>query len=622
MSRNFHNLHVHASTERQRERVVRAVLAYAKTSGYERVARTSGADRVIRIGGKAPWLTIEDDGHEAGPIAEAVSQATKLPILEAYCEASAIVWLDLHSGGKHAGGWARGARRGPLQKLVAPLLAKGTPAELVKAFAEGLIQTFPETALAVAAGRFGLHVDQMFGDRALRGTTIALRRKKAAWTPRYRKGEPAFTVGWGSNGGWGSRHLVFEGEDQDQRVHVASVGGPGRGLSIQFSGSAVAEGFVEIVSCKHEGLALVPDGPSTFRDPKAKIPAGLVEQPDTFSMSRREANRARAISGKLEWYLDVAYRTLKEGPCDLVAEVTSGEARATGKLALMVSWKPWRPSVAEAHVDDHTLFAMHRREHASAHITLRGPLAEAWAWARPHVEAWSAAHGDGHLRVSRDHEVLLLEHAEEGAPPFDRVAGSIPGPTVPFQVAGTSYLFGTFGFAPWRMDPREQLVVELVLAAYDPESDGAGDLARLEAICDDAICTGVAYSALVEQHQYRPDDKTRWESIAVRDDGPLKVAVWHETHIRGIDKRIWMSASHAARFDRAALPDYVTVTDLGRGLRLQVSDDRMRRDLEPLVAALGALVPSGPETARWAAERAAALRALPPPEARPAEAQA
>jgi hypothetical protein len=606
MSLNFHNLHVHAPTERQRERVVRAVLAYAKKAGYERIARTSGADRVIRLGGKAPWLTIEDDGHGAEAIAQAVSQATKLPILEAYCEASAIVWLLLHAGGQGVGVWAREGEHRPAKRHVAPLLVKGTPAELAKAFAAGLIQTFPETALAVAADRFGLPVDQMLGGRALRGTTIALRRKKVAWTPRYQKGEPAFRIGWGSNGGWGQRHLVFEGAVHRNSVHAVSLGGPGRGLSIRFSGSAVEEGFVEIVSCKHQALALAPDGPNRWRDAKAKIPAGLVERPDTFSMSRREADKARAVTGKREWYLDVELRALREGACELIAEVASGDARATGALALMVMWKPWRPSVAHAHLDDATLFAMHRREHASAHITLRGSLAEAWAWARPHVEAWSAARGDGNLRVERDHEVVLFERAEESRPPFDRVSDFLPGPATPFQAAGASYLFGTFGYAPWRMDPREQLVVELVLAAYHPEGDDADDLARLEAICDDAIRSGVAYSALVEQHQHRPDDKTRWEGItAGGNDGPLKIAAWHETHIRGIDRRIWMSASHAARFDRAALPEYVTVTELGGGLRLTVGDDRTRHELEPLVGALGALVPCAPEIDRWAAERAA-----------------
>lgn len=605
MSRNFHNLHVHAPTERQRERVVRAVLAFAKKSGYEPVARTRAADRVIRIGGKAPWLTITDDGHELEAIAEAVSRATKRPILEAYCEASAIVWLGLHAGGERVGGWSGEGRGKPAKRHVEPLLVKGTPAELAKAFAEGVIQVFPETALAVAAERFGLGVDRMFGDRALRGTTLALRRKQAAWTPRYRTGAPAFEVGFGSNGGWGQRHLVFEGETHLHRVYVVSVGGPGRGLSLRLSGSAIAKGHVEVVSCKHDAFALEPAGKDTWRDAKAEIPAGLVEHPDAFSLGRRERERAREIVGRRAWYLDVEYRVLKEGACTLALEVTSGEAQATGRLDLQVMWKPWRPSLALDHVDDHTLFHMHHCEHASAHITLRGSLAEAWAWARPRVEAWSAARGDGDLHVTRGGEVLLRERAEEGAPPFARVAGLIPGPaTTSFQAAGRSYKFGTFAHAPWRMDPREQLVVQLVLATDAPEADLAG----FAEICDEAIRAGAAHSALVEHHLHRPDDETRWEDITIGgDDGAIKLAAWHETHLRGVDKQIWMSANHAARLDRAALPDHIAVTELGSGLRLEMPEGRRRSELEPLVAALGALVPSRAEVERWTAERARTL---------------
>ncbi|APR85963.1 Hypothetical protein A7982_11312 [Minicystis rosea] len=279
MSRSFHNLHVHAKTEKQRERVVRTVLAYAKKAGYERVARTSGADRVIRIGGKAPWLTIEDDGYEAEAIAEAVSTATKLPILEAYCEASAIVWLALHAEGKHAGQWSEHEKRGPAKRLVAPLLAKGTPAELAKAFAEGLIQTFPETALAVAAERFGVDVGRMLRDGIVRGTTLALRRKKAAWTPRYQTGEPAFNVGWGSNGGWGASHLVFEGSVERHRLSITSVGGPGRGLSIRFSGARSSAGSSRSfrASTKRSLSCLPRRTPSVTRRPRS--PRGSSRSP-------------------------------------------------------------------------------------------------------------------------------------------------------------------------------------------------------------------------------------------------------------------------------------------------------------------------------------------------------
>lgn len=600
MSRNFHLLHVHAPDERQRARVVRAVLAYAKKAGFERVTRASGADRVIRLGGARPWLTIVDDGREAELLAEAVSRATKLPVLEASCEASAIVALGLHAGGKLAGAWGEGGRA-PTKKLVAPLLAKGTPAELAEAFAHGLRQVFPEAALAVAAERFGLDVERMFGERAVRGTTLALRRRKAAWTPRYQGGEPAFRVGWGSNQGWGPRHLVFDGEVCEHRFQVASVGGPGRGFALRFSGSALDEGHVEIVSCKQATMALAPSGPNAWSAPCATVPAGLVERPDTFSMGRREADRARALTGALEWFVDLGYRTRKEGACELIAEVESGPGRGRGSLELMVMWRPWRPSVVGPHIDQHTLLAMHRLEHASAHLTLRGSLEEAWAWARPRLEAWAAARGDHLLRVTRAGEVLL---AEDAAPHFDRVASLLPGPAMPFQVSGATYLFGTFAFAPFRMAPGDELVAQLILSSRDPACAHTETLPHLEALCDEAIRDGAAHSAILEQNQYRAGDKTRWEHVAVPGaDDPLKLASWHATHLRGVDKRLWMSQAHASLLDRGALPEHVTVTDLGRGLRLQMSDDRPRADLEPLLAALGPLVPASREVERWVAER-------------------
>ncbi|MBZ5708834.1 hypothetical protein [Nannocystis pusilla] len=482
---------------------------------------------------------------------------------------------------------------------------EGHANELARAFADGLIQIFPETALAVAAERFGLSVEHMFGERALRGTTIALRRKQAAWTPRDQTGDPAFHVDWGSNRSWGSRHLVFEGEVCKQFLEVRSVGGPGRGLTIRLSGSGIAEGFVELLSCKSDRLELVPEGPHAWGDAKIAIPPGFVEEPDTFSMGRREAERARVLADKRMWPLHLEYRTLKEGECELVAEIASDGSHTSGSLELVVIWKPWRPSLTHSSIGNYALFAMHHREHVSAHITLRGSLAWAWAWASRHVEAWRTAHGDGSLRIERDHEVVFHEREEAGAPPLDRVTEFMPGPKSPFQVAGSTYLFGTFGYPPRSMDARDQLVVQLVLAAYDRTADHVADIARLEAICDEAIRSGAAYSALLELHQYRPDDTTRWESITLGgNDEPLKIAAWHETHIRGIDRRIWMSTSHAARLDRARLPDHITMTELGGGLRLQMPDERRRGELEPLIAALGALVPSAPELDRWAAERA------------------
>ncbi|MEP6865979.1 MAG: hypothetical protein ABJE66_35495 [Deltaproteobacteria bacterium] len=610
MSQNFHNVHVHAATQRKRKRdaVVKAVLGYAKEAGFERVRSATDADRVIRLGGRAPWFSIADDGYDATAVAVAISKATELPVLEAYCEASAIVSLGFYANGRRAGEWAEPGKKGPPAKLVAPILAKGTPRELAAMWDQGIRQVFPETALALAAQQLGIGVPQLFGETSLRGVTIALRRKTATWTPKYQTGAPAFYVGWGSSQRYGPRDLVFEGDVNHHRVHVASRGGPGRGFAIELAGSALAGGFLEIVSCSHATLQLVRDA-NTWRDSTAKVPAGLVDPPDIWSMSRREADRARKLESELDWYIDVEYRALKEGECELASTVSSGGASETGTLELQVMWKPWRPSVALDLVDNHQLFAMHRGDHVIANIALRGSLAEAWGWARPYVERWGAARGDVQLHIMRKREVLVHEHGlAAGEVPYDRVAEHFGDASTTFEAAGASWLFGTESFPPFELDPREQLAIQLVLFAYNPQTPNDRLLVELEAICNAAMEEGVAHSALVYQHQYRPDATTSFEEIAVRDSDPIRIAAWHETHVRGVDKRLWLSSAQVGRLDRAMLPDHVTVTPVGRGLRLEMSDERRRAELEPVIAALGSLVPTQAEAERWTAARAIQLR--------------
>ncbi len=611
MSRNFHNVHVHAPTARARAQVVKAVLAFANKAGFERVKRAIGADRVIRLGGKSPWFSIADDAYGAAELAIAISKATKLPVLEAYCEASAIVWLDLHANGRRAGGWREPGTRRPANKLVAPLLAKDTPGELTAKWDEGIRQVFPETALAVAAKQFGIPVPQFLGEQDLRGEAIALRRKIKAWTPRYQKGAPSFYVGWGSNQSWGPRHLVFEDEVADHGVHIKSTGGPDLGLEIAFSGTALTGGHIELIEVHHDRMKLVRDGNSnTWRDPTAKIPAGLVEEPDTWSMGRREGDKLRALADKLEWHVAVKYRAIKEGECDLVSTISTKGGSGTGTSNLYVCWKPWRPSCANEHASNSQLFSLHRKEHAIAYITLRGSLADAWAWARPHVEAWAHDRADGGLHIMQDFNVLSQGHHDEHVP-FDTIAPAFTGPTTPFRAAGKTWLFGTTSHAPWQMDTRERLAVSLALSVFDRTTDKAEAIATLESICDDAIARNVAYSALVVRQQYAPDTTTGFESVCVTDDSPIRLEAWHATHVRGVDRRVWLSAEHIPLLDRASLPDYVTVTPIGRGLRLQVPDERKRAELEPLISALGPLVPTQSEVERWTAARATQLAAIP-----------
>jgi hypothetical protein len=617
MGRTFHNLHVYGSTQRMRDRVVRIVLAYAKQQGYERTTSTKTADRVIRIGGRKPWLTIEDDGYELEAIGKTIAAALRTPILEAYCEASARVGLGLRVG-RSAGGWGWGYDKLPAASHVEAILDDGTAADFAAAWQEGARQVFPETALAVAAKRFGVDVATLFGDKQLRGTTLALRRRQPKWTPKYQTGKPAFDVGWGSNQGWGYKHLVFEAEIEQHRVHVTSTGGASKGFAIRFGGSAIDNGHIEIVSASNDSMKLVRDG-NTWRDPDALVAAGLVDTPDPFALSRSENDKVRSVTDDVEYYIDVEYRARKEGECELIAYVESQDVVGAGELDMMVMWKPWRPSTATPHVDDHNLFQLHRCEHSALHIALRGSLAEAWAWAQSHVTAWTTAHHERFLNVQRGDDIVLDARADDHeALPWARVVELFTDPRTPFQARGRTFKFGTCSYAPWRMDPRESLAVQLVLWDQNPDEDGAGNLAQLAAIADDAIARGIAYSAHLCQQQYVPDERTSWEQITVADDAPLKLAAWHDAHILGLNKRIWMSAQHAARIDRSALAQHAEVTDLGRGIRVVVDPNAPRRELEPLVPILGAILPSVATTERFKTERAAQL-AVSAPAAMPAE---
>jgi hypothetical protein len=222
------------------------------------------------------------------------------------------------------------------------------------------------------------------------------------------------------------------------------------------------------------------------------------------------------------------------------------------------------------------------------------------------------ASGERYLRVLRDGDVVLDERTaiEPGADaplPWDRVSGHFPDAHTPLQVRGAGYRFGTCSFAPRDMDPRESLAVQLVLWGESGDDDGAALLATLGAIADDAIARGAAHSAVLAEQQYVPEEQTAWEEITVRDDTPLRLAAWHETHVRGLDKRIGMSAEHARRVDRAAIARHAEVTDLGRGIRITIDPERPRRDLEPLIAVLGPLLPSDASVEAFELERAAQL---------------
>ena len=341
MSRNFHTLHVHLGAPEQaavlRDGVIDALRDHLKAEGLEPVRSAAGADRVVRVSRpRAGWITITDDGYAIEALAKHVARATGLPALEAYCEASAIVWLGLYHRGRVVGGW--GVEKLPPVRAVNALLAVGNAAELADAWEDAQRQVFPETALAVAAERFGLDVARVFDESEPRGTTLALRRKRAAWTPVLAKGPPRFEVGIGSNQAHGGSHLVFVNRTIELSPSARSTGGAGSGLTVTFGGDVIERGLLvpERVTVESVG-----EGTGTLR---VGVGAG------------------------------------------------SGDPIAEGTLALAVMFEPFRPRDA-ADADDHALFGMHQMVRRFVTITLGASLGAAWAWARSAIERWCLATG-------------------------------------------------------------------------------------------------------------------------------------------------------------------------------------------------------------------------------------
>lgn len=595
MSRNFHNLHARVASAEDRDAVVEAVVAHLQREGFERVPRASQADRVVRMGISKEWISLEDDGWEIGAIARAVAKQVPLSLLEAGCEASAVVSLSLYVDGKHRGGWGEG--RLPAKRWVEPLLREGNAAELAAAWELGAQQVFPETALAEAAKRFGLPVERMFGDDMARMRSLYFRRANQRWKPEWNTDAPSFEVLAGGNGQLGGKHLAFEGLATSVRVLVRSTGGPSTGLIVRVAGSAIERGLLEVVDISQTDSKLVRMD-DAWHDAHAKLGATLRNEPNLWELARKERERIQALTQDCERYVHVEMRARERGEGDLRVTIESGGARAEDVVEVAVMWRPWRPRSADATIHDDALFEMHRAEHLQAHITLRGDLRTKWEWARPHIEAWAKAHGETALRVIRDEEVILREsldeYADEPQPPLSwaEVANLLPEGDVAFQVAGRHFLFGTFSYPSNDRDRSDPLMHQLVLGA------GTGDretelLAQASAIADDAFMHERAHSALVALHRSAPSERTAWENITgSSSNAALAQESWHERHVRGVDKRMWISHEHATRIDRAELARHATVTEVGSGLRLTVADSTPRRQLEPLEIALSSLLPT------------------------------
>jgi hypothetical protein len=621
VSRNFHTLHLHVGASEKassaRDGVIDALRDHLRSQGFEPVRRAADADRVVRISrARAGWISISDDGHGIEAMVKHVTRATRLPALEAYCEASAIVGMTLHRRGKIAGGW--GAEPLPSARAVTPLLAVGTAEELAAAWDDAQRQIFPEAALAVAARRFGLDIARVFDESASRGTTLSLRRTRAAWEPVRAKGPPRFEIGFGSNQGHGGSHLVFVHRTITLTPTARSLGGAGRGLTITFGGDVIDRGLFAPERVTVESLG---DDPTQWtaevRDqraflPDVKIPAGLTEQPDVFTLTRREADRARALAWAAELRITITGKTLGEGTGTLRMSVGAGSADPIdeGTLALAVLFEPFRPRHAQA-ADDHALFAMHQKTRRFVTISLDAPIAAAWAWARSAIARWClGTRAAGQLGLIVDGEVVESGHVEHGdvagedtaLTTWNNVAARLEAaPDAWIQLRGPGFAFGHVEYAPYRRLAGEAPAV--VLTLDEPEGDAHADLAR--ALADEAMQGGLGLGALLARYRHAPGiGATAWEQVTTGSSEALRYRAWHAERIRGLDgDGVWLGPTHVARIDPAQLPAHVEATAVGPALRLTMPADRPRRDLAALEEALAPLLPSRAAAEAWESAR-------------------
>jgi hypothetical protein len=615
MSRNAHTLHLHLGTARAaatRARLIEAIVAFAGAQGFSPISRSAGADRVIRVSTlREGWVSLHDDGYEIGALGERLSKVMKATALEACCEASAIVWLSLRDAGRELGGWGTGGRPPPA-RVVNPLLKEGKAKGFAEAFAQGLRQTFPETALAVAAQRFGLDPALVIADALPRGTTLSFRRIKQVVAPVYAGGQPSFEGGFGSNQGFGPFHLVFVDRAVELRALMRATGGPGEGLWIRFTGPAVEAGLLGLArvtahfddGSEAREMALVE---GRFELPALALNAGIANLDALPQSSSREMDKVRALRYRSTLVVDVEARSRAEGEGALTMILGSGEAElGRCDLPLKVMFQPYRPRGAEG-ADDWALFGMHRREQVFATLILKGSAAEAWRWAELVLRARALASGEAcFVRLSLDDEAVLQEQLE---PPLDaqaawrgiadRLAGA---PSAWAVLSGSFFHFGNLCSRPWHPVAGEEPVIGLSLFARVGR-DEAAQIAELRALVDEAMRAGVALSALVGSTQYPVrGGETPWEGVTTSERTPLVYRSWHEERIRGLEHDgVWLGATQRARIDLSRLPDYVERERVGEALRLSMSRTRPRRDFAAVEEALAEVLSSRSAVDEWMA---------------------
>lgn len=614
MGRSFHNVHVRADDASP---VVDALWRYLDAEGFEPVRRGDQADRTVRLSSpRRGWISLDDDGGDATRLAGIVTEESTRAAVEAYCEASAIVWMALHRGGRLVGGWgierdltpdperdeglpAEPAVTEPSQSDLDALGVRGLDAAALSArWHESIREVFPEAALAVAAKALGLDVDRVFGERQLRATILRARRTRSRWTPRFEDGPPR--VGATARAPDGA----FVGHDLTVDLSLVSLGGAARRVELEFAWrEPEANGLVTLrraVLADGRAVPLEARGPTTL---DLALGAALTGTLDRAALTRRELDRANALSAAATAHLRLEGRAHREGrgTLDITARL-AGSAAADVAVALEVHPRPWRPRRAlptgDTPADERRFLALQTRALRFATVIFAGGLAEAWGFARAHIAQLDRPVGG--LVVGRQVVAHDLAQAVER---LDALSRAQPPPPWISLHAPYGCAFGNLSVEPYRAYEGEEPAFALTVTA-EPDDD-----ATLPALCDEAMRAGVALSALAATWERAPQlSQTVWEDLTLPFTDATRFRSWHTERVRGIDHDgLWLGRAHLARVDLSTLPACAELTPLTNAdgarvaARIRVPRDAGTDGLRALELALDPMLPSREAAEAWSA---------------------
>lgn len=617
MGRWFHNVHVRTEDEAP---IARAISLYLEAQGFEAVKRDADADRTVRVSKpRKGWISIVDDGYGAAELARVVTEGSDRSAVEVYCEASAIVWLALHRGGRLAGGWGREIEEPPSEEELTNAIAEGTimrepsrdavdalgvpglDADALSAkWRDAVRKVFPETAIAVAAKALGLDVARVFEDRGFRGTVLRVRRTMSTWTPTFESGPPCADI---------SAYppdALFVGRAFDFQISVNSRGGPFEGVALRLAWRDPAER--DLLSLEKVVLRdgrEIPIDEHGIAHVDAAVGAALTEAPDLGQLTRREMDRAHELESAATLYLTITGRTLREGrgSLEIAARPAGSDEEAKSAAELEVFFRPYRPLRTEPCWDtpehDRRFFALHIWSVRFATISFSSGLTEAWAFARRWFESlggtvWGLAEGSRVVAHARDHVLARLDALARAPAPWPWIRLAAPHLNA----------FGNLEVEPSRVYDGEEPVFVLSMTD-DPTDDEARE--RLTSLCDEAMRSGVALSAVMGMWERAPRlDATLWEDLTLPFNEATLFRSWHAERLRAVDHEgVWLGRTHLARVSLEALPPYAEVTPIEDargervGARIRIPRELGRSKLRAIEEVLDPIMPSSDAVAAW-----------------------